>query len=177
MSGHSKWAQIKRQKGVADAKKSQVFSKLARMISIAARKGENPEMNPELRMAIDQARATNMPADNIKRAIERGAGRAAGTQSEGVRFEVYGPGGAAIIIEGITDNKNRTIAEIKHIISKHNAKLADAGSVLWAFEQKSGKWEPKISLELSEADAQVLDKFLSELDDHDDVQEVYTNAI
>ena len=118
MSGHSKWSQIKHQKGAADAKKSQVFSKLARTITLAARKGENPDMNPDLRLAVDKAKQANMPSDNIKRAIERGAGKAEGGQLENVRFEAYGHGGSAVIIEGITDNKNRTIAEIKHIILK-----------------------------------------------------------
>ncbi|MBU2263639.1 YebC/PmpR family DNA-binding transcriptional regulator, partial [Patescibacteria group bacterium] len=115
MSGHSKWAQIKRQKAVTDAKKSQVFSKLAKMISVAARKGEDINMNPELRVAIEKAKSMNMPADNIERAIKRGAGKLEGSQLENVRFEAYGPGGTAIIVEGITDNKNRSVAEIKHI--------------------------------------------------------------
>ncbi len=177
MSGHSKWSQIKRQKGTIDAKKSQAFSKLARIITLSAKKGENPDMNPELRVAIDKARAINMPADNIERAIKRGAGKLEGSQLENFRFEAYGPGGIAIIIEGITDSKNRSVAEIKHILSKHNAKWAEIGSVIWAFEHKDAKWTPKHTIEINESDAEETDKLLEELDDHDDVQEIYTNAI
>lgn len=181
MSGHSKWQQIKRQKGATDAKKSQAFSKMARIITLSARKGENPDTNPELRVAIEKARAINMPADNIERAIKRGAGKLEGAQLENFRFEAYGPGGTAIIIEGITDSKNRAIAEIKHILSKHNAKWAETGSVIWAFDPPAGgkdaKWLPKHTIEISEKDAGDLDKLLEELDDHDDVQEIYTNAL
>ncbi len=176
MSGHSKWSQIKHQKGAADAKKSQVFSKIARTIAIAARKGEDPGMNPELRVAINKAKEANMPADNIEKAIKKSAGKLGGTELESFRFEAYGPGGVAIIIEGITDSKNRAVAEIKHILSNHNAKWAESGSVIWAFERKENKWLPKHTIEISESDAGALDKLLEELDDHDDVQEIYNNA-
>ena len=177
MSGHSKWSQIKHQKGATDAKKSQMFSKLARMIGVAARRGENPDMNSELRMAIEKAKSINMPLDNIERAIKKGGGKTEGAQLESVRYEAYGPGGSAIIIEAITDSKNTTFAELKHLFSLRNAKLGEPGSVLWAFENKNGKFEPKTTLELSETDAQLLDILLGALDDHDDVQEVYTNAL
>lgn len=188
MAGHSKWSQIKRQKALTDVKKSQIFSKIARIITLAARKGEKPEMNPDLRVAIEKAKAVNMPLDNIERAIKRGAGKLDGSQLENVRFEAYGPGGVAIIIEGITDNKNRTVAEIKHILSKNNLSFGQTGSAAWAFEYKNNKpastgepasqggWESKNKIELNENDAQALDKLLGELDDHDDVQEIYTNA-
>lgn len=179
MSGHSKWAQIKRQKAETDAKKSQVFSKFAKIISLASRKGEDPNMNAELRMAVEKAKAVNMPADNIGRAIKRGAGKLEGASLEEFRFEAYGPGGTAIIIEGITDSNNRTVAEIKHLLSKHNAKWAETGSVVWAFEPTpDGKgWQPKHTIELNKQDAEDLDKLLEALDDHDDVQEIYTNAL
>ncbi|MCX6731427.1 MAG: YebC/PmpR family DNA-binding transcriptional regulator [Candidatus Parcubacteria bacterium] len=180
MSGHSKWSQIKHQKGAADAKKSQVFSKLARMISVATRKGENPEMNSELRMIVEKAKSINMPLDNIERAIKRGSGKTEGSQLENVRYEAYGPGGSAIIIEAITDSKNRSLAEIKHLLSLYGAKLGTQGSVLWAFENKNppaGGWEPKTTIELSETDAQILDKLLEALDGHEDVQEIYINAL
>jgi YebC/PmpR family DNA-binding regulatory protein len=176
MSGHSRWAQIKHKKATTDAKKNQMFSKIIRMITVAARKGEDPEMNPELRLAMEKAREINMPADNIKRAIQRGAGKLEGAQMENVRFEAYGPGGVALIIEGITDNKNRTIAEIKHILSKYNAKLAETGSVIWAFEYRENKWLAKHIIEISEEGAGVLDKLLEELDDYDDVQELFYNV-
>lgn len=133
-------------------------------------------MNPELRMTIEKAKSVNMPANNIERAIKRGAGKLEGSQLENVRFEAYGPGGTAIIIEGITDSRNRAVAEIKHILSKHNAKLAESGAVTWAFERKEGKWLAKHTVEISETDAEALDKLLEELDDHDDIQELFTNA-
>lgn len=177
MSGHSKWSQIKHQKGAEDAKKSQIFSKLARVISVAARKGENPDMNSELRTAIDKAKSVNMPLDNIERAVKKGSGKGEEAQLESARYEAYGPGGSAIIIEAITDSKNRTFAELKHLLSLHGAKLGEPGSVLWAFENKNGKFKPKITINLSETGAQLLDKLLEALDDHDDVQEIYTNAL
>jgi len=180
VAGHSKWSQIKRQKAVTDAKKSQVFSKFAKVITLAARKGEDPSMNPELRMSIEKARSMNMPADNIERAIKRGAGKLEGVSLEEFRFESYGPGGAAIIIEGVTDNKNRVVAEIKHLLSKHNAKWAESGSVIWAFNppQIGGtEWSPKHTIELNKSDAESLDKLLEELDNHDDVNELYTNVV
>lgn len=177
MSGHSKWSQIKHQKGAADAKKSQVFSKMARVISVAARKGENPDMNSELRMAIEKAKSINMPLDNIERAIKRGGGKAEGAQLESVRYEAYGPGGTAIIIEVITDSKNRSFAEIKHLLSFHGAKLGEPGSVLWAFETINNKFQPKQTIQLSEENKNSLNKLIEVLDNHDDVQEIYTNAI
>ena len=149
---------------------------MAKMITVAARKGEDPDMNPDLRAAIDKAKSVNMPSDNIERAIKKGAGKLEGAQMENVRYEAYGPGGVAIIIEAITDNNNRTVAEIKHILSKNNGKFAESGSVTWAFEKKNGKWEAKHKVEISEEDAAKLDKLLEALDDHDDVQDLYTNC-
>lgn len=134
-------------------------------------------MNPELRATIEKAKEASMPSDNIERAIKKGSGKIESAVLENIRFEAYGPGGAAIIIEAITDNKNRTVAEIKHILSKHGANLAQAGAVTWAFENKDGKWLPKSTIELNEQDAESLDKLLEELDNHDDIQEVYTNAL
>ena len=146
-------------------------------------------MNPELRVAVEKAKTANMPADNIERAIKKGAGKLEGAQLESVRYEAYGPGGTAIIMEGITDNKNRTTQEIKHLLSKNGANLAQAGAVTWAFGQAKDRpsfsdegrsfapaWLPKNTMELSEQDAEALDKLLEELDNHDDIQEIYTNA-
>lgn len=177
MSGHNKWSQIKHQKGTTDAKRSQIFSKLGKIISLTAKKGENPDFNPELRAAIEKAKKENMPSDNIERAIKRGAGKLEGVQLESVCFEAYGPGGAAIIIEGITDNKNRTVAEIKHTLAKNNGKFVASGSVLWAFEHIDGKWTPKHTIELNENDTGALNKIFEELDNHDDIQNIYTNAL
>jgi YebC/PmpR family DNA-binding regulatory protein len=177
MSGHSKWSQIKHKKAVTDAKKSQIFSKISRKIVVAATKGENPEMNSDLRVAIEKAKEANMPFDNIGRAIKKGSGGLEeGRRLENIRYEAYGPGGAAVIIEGITDNKNRTVAEIKHILLKHNAKLAEAGAVTWAFEHVQGKWQPKSAIELNKDDKEKLGNLLEELNNHDDVQEVFSNT-
>lgn len=175
MSGHNKWSQIKRQKGVSDAKKSQVFSKMARIITLAAKKGDKPDTNAELRAAVEKARQANMPMDNIERAIKKASGGDDGSQLEQLRFEAYGPGGVAIIMEGITDSRNRTVAEIKHLLNQHNAKWAESGSVTWAFEHTKEGWAPKNTMEVSEQDNEALTKLLEALDDHDDIQEVYTN--
>lgn len=176
MSGHNKWSQIKRQKGVSDAKKSQAFSKLARIITLAAKKGDKPDTNAELRAAIDKARQANMPLDNIERAIKKASGTGEGSQLEQLRFEAYGPGGVAIVMEGITDSRNRTVAEIKHLLNQLNAKWAENGSVTWAFEHTKEGWVPKNTMEINDQDGEALTKLLDALDDHDDIQEVYTNA-
>jgi YebC/PmpR family DNA-binding regulatory protein len=136
MSGHSHWAGIKHKKGLADAKRGMVFSKLSRMISITARDGRDPAMNSKLRIAVEKAREVNMPTENIERAIKRGAGELEGTKLEEFIFEAFGPGKTAIIIEGITDNKNRTLNEVKKILSQGGGKLAATGSVQWLFERK-----------------------------------------
>ena len=138
MSGHSKWSSLKHQKGVADARRAGVFTKLANSISVAARAGGDPSMNFQLRLAIDRARAANMPKSNIDKAIARGSGSAgAGAGAiEEILYEAYGPGGAAILIEVATDNKNRAIAEIKAALNKFGGKLAGAGAVQYQFEKK-----------------------------------------
>lgn len=137
MSGHSHWHSIKYQKGLADQKRGQIFSKLSREISISSKeKGADPETNPSLRLAIDKAKKFNMPKENVERAIKRGLGETEGAKLETVIFEAFGPGGTAIIIEGITDNRNRTLSEIKQILSQNSGKLASEGSVKWLFERK-----------------------------------------
>lgn len=136
MSGHSKWATIKRAKEAKDAKRSNIFTKLSKNISVAARAGSDPEMNFQLRMAIDKAKALNMPKDNIERAVKKGSGELDGQQIESLLYEVYGPEGVAIIVEVLTDNKNRTVSEIKHILSKYNGNMGASGSVMWMFESK-----------------------------------------
>ena len=137
MSGHSHFSKIKHKKSITDAKRGQVFSKMARVLAIAAREGgADPETNSKLRLTIEQAKAMNLPKDNIERAIKKGVGETEGARLEEVLFEAYGPGGIAIIIEGITDNKNRALGEIKQILSQHNGKLAGEGSVKWLFERK-----------------------------------------
>lgn len=137
MSGHSKWSQIKYKKALTDAKKGKIFSKMARLIAVAARaKGGDPQTNPQLRLAIEKARAFNMPSENIERAIKRGTGDIEGVKMEEFTIEAYGPSGIALIIEGITDNKNRTVSEIKYLLGQHDGKMAEQGSVSWLFEKK-----------------------------------------
>jgi len=136
MAGHSHWAGIKHKKALLDQKRGKIFSKLARMISVAAREGSDPEMNPKLRQALEEAKNFNMPKENIERAIKRGTGELEGEKLEEVRYEAFGPGKVAIIIEGITDNKNRTLTEIKQILQKYGGKLAEEGSVKWLFDRK-----------------------------------------
>ena len=137
MAGHSKWAQIKRKKGVTDAKRGQLFTKLGRELAVAARQGGgNPDENPALRLAIERARQNNMPKDNIQRAIERAANAADADQLEEVRYEAYGPGGAALLIDSLTDNRNRTVAEVRHTLTRAGANMAESGAVAWIFEQK-----------------------------------------
>jgi YebC/PmpR family DNA-binding regulatory protein len=138
MSGHSKWASIKHKKGAADAKRGKLFTKLARAITVAARDGgADPDGNPTLATAIQKARDASMPKDNIQRAIDRGAGIGVDAASiERVVFEGYGPGGAAILVDALTDNRNRASAEIRHAFSKHNGSLGEPGSVAWIFEKR-----------------------------------------
>ena len=137
MSGHSKWSQIKHKKAITDAKKGKLFSKLSNQISIAARqKGKDPETNPQLKMLVEKARSFNMPNENIERAIKKGAGELEGAKMDELTIEAYGPGGVALIIEAITDNKNRIVSEIKYILTQHGGKMADEGSVNWLFEKK-----------------------------------------
>jgi YebC/PmpR family DNA-binding regulatory protein len=137
MSGHNKWSSIKHKKAKVDAQRGRIFTKLIKEITVAARLGGGDESaNPRLRAAIAAAKAHNMPAANIERAIKRGTGELPGVHYEEVTYEGYGPGGVAIMIEALTDNKNRTVAELRHLFSKHNGNLAESGSVSWIFEKK-----------------------------------------
>ena len=137
MAGHSKWAQIKRQKAVNDKARGKLFSKLGREIAVAARQGGGDAgFNPRLRTAIDNAKAQNMPAENIDRAVKRGTGQLPGISFEEVVYEGYGPGGAALLLECLTDNANRTVAELRHLLDKKGGNLAQAGAVAWMFERK-----------------------------------------
>ncbi len=148
MSGHSKWATIKHKKGKTDARRGKLFSKLSRAITVAAREGgTDPAMNISLANAIEKAKAESMPKDNIERAIQRGGGGAEGEQYESIVYEGYGPAGVAIIVEVLTDNKNRSAAEVRNIFSKHGGQLAQPGAVAWVFERRGsivvdgGKYE------------------------------------
>ena len=136
MSGHSKWATIKRAKGVTDAKRSQVFTKMAKLITVAAKGGGDPTMNFKLRLAIDRARDANMPKDNIDRAIKKGAGGEGGAALEEITYEAYGPGSVAILIQTLTDNKNRTHSSLRHLLDSSGGRMAESGSVAWLFEMR-----------------------------------------
>jgi YebC/PmpR family DNA-binding regulatory protein len=137
MSGHSKWATIKHKKGALDAKRGKIFTRLIKEIVISARGGGNPDANSRLRTAIVAAKAMSMPAENIKRAIMRGTGEIEGGQIDEIMFEGYGPGGAAVLVLSATDNRNRTVSEIRHAFSKNGGNLGEQGSVSWMFERKS----------------------------------------
>lgn len=144
MSGHSKWSTIKRKKGAADEKRGKIFSKLAKEISVAAKLGGGePDMNPRLRTVLLKARGENMPKDNIDKAIKKGTGELPGVTYEEMRYEGYGPGGTALIIDTLTDNKNRTVAEIRHLMTKYNGSMAESGAVTWNFESKGLIHVPK----------------------------------
>ena len=237
MAGHNKWSQIKRKKAVNDQKRGKIFSKLIREISVAAREGGgDPDYNPRLRLAVDTAKAENMPLDNIERAIKRGTGELEGVDYQDVTYEGYGPNGVALFITATTDNLKRTVAEVRHTLEKNGGNLGTDGSVAWQFDRKgqifvdasryheeavleaaleagaedmtreeeefvvhtdvssfhqvqNGLKEggvefshaelamiPKIEMDVGGAEAEALLKLLDALDDHDDVQKVYSNA-
>ena len=143
MSGHSKWATIKHKKGALDAKRGKIFTRLIKEIAMAAKSGGDPDMNPRLRTAILAAKAENMPADNIKRAIQRGTGELPGATYEEFTLEGYGPGGVAILLDINTDNRNRTVSEIRHVFQKNGGNMAEAGAVSWMFHKKGDIIVPK----------------------------------
>ena len=178
MSGHSHWAGIKHKKEITDQKRGKVFSKLLAAISAAARTEQNPDFNPRLRTAIATAREASVPQENIERAIKRAS--EAGEALEELVFEAYGPGGIALMIEAVSDNRNRTVQEIKLILKEHNGKWAEAGSVRWAFAPApagaGSAWEAKFPQEVSEEDAKKLGALMDALEDNDAVQNVFTNA-
>jgi YebC/PmpR family DNA-binding regulatory protein len=137
VAGHSKWSQIKRKKAVIDAKRGAQFTKLIREITVAARDGGgNPDFNPRLRLAVDTAKAANMPADNVERAIKKGTGELEGVSYEEITYEGYGPGGVALFIEALTDNANRAVADIRFVLGRHGGSLGTSGSVAWQFDRK-----------------------------------------
>jgi YebC/PmpR family DNA-binding regulatory protein len=149
MGGHSHWSQIKRQKGGNDAKRGQIFTKLSREITVAAREGGgDPAMNPRLRLAVDKARYENMPADTIKRAMERGSGSGDANALQEITFEGYGPGGVAILVQTVTDNRNRTVSELRTTLNRGGGTLGESGSVAWQFDNKG-----LIALDAKDADA------------------------
>jgi len=175
MSGHSKWSKIKRQKEVVDAKKGKAFGKFSRLITLESKRAKGDVTSPGLRKVIERARIINMPAGNIERAVKKGLEKEAGALEE-VLYEAYGPAGSAILIMGLTDNKNRTSAEIKHLLTKNGASIAPPGAASWAFEKKDDGWFPKIPTTLSSEDRERLTALVADLEENDDVQSVYSSA-
>src|SRR5262245_37059258 len=175
MSGHSKWHSIKHKKGAADAKRGKIFTRLIKELTVAARAGGgDPDNNPPLRTIIADAKQNNMPADNIKRAIRRGTGEEPGVSYEEAQYEGYGPGGAALILDVLTDNKNRTVGELRHLLEKHGGNLAAANAVAWMFSKKG-----YIVIEKAKADEEklmsaVLDAGADDLTDDEGNWEVFS---
>ncbi|KKQ88074.1 MAG: transcriptional regulator [Parcubacteria group bacterium GW2011_GWF2_38_8] len=178
MSGHNRWSQIKHKKDITDAKKSKIFSKLVRFISVEAKLAKGNINAPGLRAAIEKAKKVNMPSENIERAVKKAGETSA--QMDSITYEAYGPGGVGIIIETLTDNRNRTAQEIKHILLKNSSTLAGIGSVVWSFSKEKTvegtTWKPNMFIPVSDADLELLDKLVDELEEMDDVQDVYINA-
>jgi YebC/PmpR family DNA-binding regulatory protein len=182
MSGHSKWSQIKHQKGASDAAKSRAFAKLGQFIALESKKAAGNMSSPGLVAAISRAKEANMPKDTIERAVAKGKSKDAGTLEQ-VVYEFYGPGGVAIIVDALTDNKNRTTQEMKHLITKNGFELGAQGSAAWAFSKSPNNTSSSSSLspneplmDLSDDDAAKLEEILSIFDDQEDTQQLYTNA-
>jgi YebC/PmpR family DNA-binding regulatory protein len=175
MSGHSKWSTIKRQKGVNDSKRSAMFTKVAREIAVAARAGGgDPDANYRLRLAIDKARSINMPADNIKRSIEKATGGGEAEQYEEIVYEGYGPGGVAVLVEAATDNRNRTAAEVRSIFTKTGGQLAGSGAVAWQFEARGLITVPRDGSDPDEVALAAIDAGAVDVDTESDPIEIYT---
>src|SRR5213078_517535 len=175
MSGHSKWATIKHKKGAADAKRGRIFTRIIKELTVAARAGGgDPDMNPRLRTIIADAKAANMPSENIKRAIRRGTGEEPGVSYEEAQYEGYGPGGAAVIIEVLTDNKNRTAGEIRHLLEKHGGNLAAPNAVAWMFSKKGYIVVDKTKAEEEKLMNAVLEAGADDFQDDGENWEVYS---
>ncbi len=176
MSGHSKWHTIKHKKGAADAKRGKIFTRIIKELTVAARAGGgDPDTNPRLRTIVAEAKANNMPSDNIKRAIRRGTGEEPGVSYEEAQYEGYGPGGAAVIMDVLTDNKNRTVGEIRHLLTKHGGNLAETNAVAWMFTKKGYIVVPKSKADEDALMAAVLDAGGEDLRDDDDNWEVLSS--
>lgn len=177
MSGHSKWHSIKHKKGAADAKRGKVFTKHAKLITIAARGGGDPDMNPSLRLAIDNAKADNVPNANIDKAIKKGTGEdKSGAAMVESTYEGYGPGGIALYIQVITDNKNRTVASVRSILTKHGGSLGESGCVAWMFEKKGLILARFPEMDGDEAELMAIDAGAADISREEDMMEVYTEV-
>lgn len=175
MSGHSKWSTIKHKKAAQDAKRGKEFSKLARLIAAESRVAQGDTSSPALKTIIEKAKAANMPKDNIERAVQKGLGPGA-DDTEAITYEMYGPGGCALLIDTVTDNRNRTVAELKHLVSKIGYQLAEPGAAAWAFKKEGVDWIADTTVPVEGEDKEKLDTLLQALEEHDDVEQVYTNV-
>jgi YebC/PmpR family DNA-binding regulatory protein len=177
MAGHSKWAQIKRAKAVTDGARARVFTRFAKQITLESKRAGGSMSDPGLLALISRAKAANMPKDNIERAVAKGLSKDSGGL-ERVVYEFYGPAGVAMIVDALTDSRNRTTQEIKHLLTKNGFELGTPGSAMWGFTKSpDGKFSPNEPLaEVSEADGETLSALLTQLDDYEDTQAVYTNA-
>ena len=176
MSGHSKWSQIKRQKAVTDSAKSRIFSRYARLIAMESKKANGILSAPGLSVAIARAKAANMPKENIERAISKGTSKESGELTQ-IIYEAYGPGGVAILADALTDNKNRTTQEIKHLLVLQGVELASPGAASWAFTKTGAEYVPNEPLiDVTGDDEEKLQAILEALDEHEDIQQVFTNA-
>lgn len=175
MSGHNKWSKIKRQKEKTDAQKSKIFGKMVKFITVEAKKSGGDITSPGLKNAIDRAKAANVPNDNIERAVKKFS--EGGAAMESITYEAYGPGGCALVIEALTDNRNKAAQEIKFILSKNGYALAGMGAATWAFSRTPEmEWVAQTTVPLSEEDGEKLGTLVDELEENDEVHEVYTNA-
>jgi YebC/PmpR family DNA-binding regulatory protein len=175
MSGHSKWSTIKRKKGAEDAKRGKIFTRVAREITLAAREGGgDPGTNPALRLAVDKARAANMPKDNIERAIKRGTGELEGGQLEEVCYEGYAPHGVALLVKCLTDNRNRTLSEVRRVFNRSGGNLAEAGAVAWMFDTKGYLTVARDDLDPDDIFMMAIDAGAEDIEVSDDFVEVYT---
>lgn len=175
MSGHSKWSTIKRKKGAADAKRGKIFSRLAKEITVAAKMGGgDPDANPRLRTALLSARAQNLPKENVDRAVKRGTGELPGVVYEEIRYEGYGPGGVALIIDVLTDNKNRIVGELRHVLTKNNGSMAENGAVTWNFDQKGQIMIPRGDLSEDDVFEKAIEAGADDVETSDESAVIYT---
>ncbi len=175
MSGHNKWSKVKNKKAVTDAKKGKIYTKMAKIISVEVKKAGGDINSPGVKAAVARAREYDVPNDNIERALKKGADKNT-AEMESIMYEAYGPGGVAIMIEVLTDNRNKAASEVKHILTDNGSALAAPGSASWAFTKGPEGYVPNMTVPLSPEDSTKLDEIIEVLEDNDEVQEIYTNA-
>lgn len=179
MAGHSKWNNIKHKKAAADAKRSKQFGMISKQITIAVKEGGSgdPDNNPRLRLALDKAKAANMPNSNVQKAIDKGLGKGGGSEIEEILYEGYGPGGVGFLVRALTDNRNRTGAEVKSIFDKNGGSLGGPGSVSYMFEREGEGFKANVTIPVDASNRKQLETLSNLLDEHDDVESVYTNGV